>query len=455
MKSWKRRLKSELDALAPSVEKVCGENVNPEKRRGFFAERKNLAYAFSCVAALAVIAIVLCVCLIPGVSDSPSVDKSACFAVEINPKAIFTADSDGNTENIVSLNGDADVVLGDGQNSLRSRLLGKPINEAIVSYIDEAAKLGFIELDTLSAIKISASDDESDSLSSVKTDAENYFKSKGFSTLVADDKITAAEMLSLCGEKDGDLYSFLNSASYLYAERAAEDSSDMTALYKNDFVHGQIKTLLTETVRSLEEVTEILSEMVDLNEKIKDDDDNPLTSYLFLIFNCDYWTIKTVNPEITDDDFLALIAKMDGLNARYETLCGQKISSEAELKSVKFYLDAAVSALPMDLLKKFASDVSDADFDYYFDTIIDIIEKTSLKDYADDIEEFIKTPEDKKAFLEKVSSVYASVRSLRETNHSVIYDSHRDALSDEDYAEAIKKVVTEYGSLSSFFDSKK
>lgn len=456
MKSWKNRLKSELDTLAPSTEKVCGKTVaKPEKRRGFFAERKNLAYAFSCAAAIAVIAVVLCVCLIPGVSDVPSVDKSACFAVEINPKAVFAADSEGKTESIVSLNGDADVLLGDGQDSLRSRLLGKPINEAIVTYIDEAAKLGFIDPDILSAIKISASDDKSDSLSFVKADAENYFKSKGFATLVADDKITATEMLSLCGKKEGDLYSFLRSAPYLYAERAAENASDIAALYKTDVVYGQIKTLLSEAVRSLDEISDILAEMSDLNEKIKDSEKNPLASSLFLMFSRDYWTLKNTNEEITDADFLALVTKTDSLNARYETLCGQKISSEAELKSVKFCLETAISALPVDTLKKLAEFVSDSDFDYYFDKVINILEKTGLKNYAEKIAEFTKSPEDANSFLEKVSSVYSSVRAARLNGASSAYDVPREALSDKEYAEAINKILAEYGSLSSFFDSKK
>lgn len=455
MKSWKKRLFDELGEMTPRADERFMQNGSSSPKRSSKFSKGHIASAVISVLATVVAVIVLCVTLIPSGGSSGFIDKSVCLTLEINPKAIFSVDENGLVDAVVALNGDADVVL-NSENS--PKLLGKPVSDALSAFVEEATRLGFIDPDAQSAIRISASEDKSNSLPDIAASLEGYCRKKGSKTLVASKTLTNEEMSAKCGltETDADLTAVIKSLSPSYATRAANtlDADELKSLYENEFVHGQIKAILSESISSLPEklakISSLFDEMTELNEKIREHKDNPI---IFDIAK-DYWSVKGLRIELTPE-LAALVNEMDEKTNEYTLLTGNKISSSAELTLRKSAFSKFYATVPVDLIKKLSAFMSDEDFDYYAEKLLDILDKAGDKNGAA-LRGLLSVDQmDYEKFSSLVSSVYEKARESRLNAFGEKFSAERAEISGEEYASLIAEVVKEYGSLDAYYESLK
>lgn len=452
MKSWKKRLFDELGEMTPRADERFMQNGSSSPKRSLKFSKGHIASAAISVLATVVAVIVLCVTLIPSGGSSGFIDKSVCLTLEINPKAIFSVDGNGLVHAVVALNGDADVVL-NSENS--PKLLGKPVSDALSAFVEEATRLGFIDPDAQSAIRISASEDKSNSLPDIAASLEGYFRKKGSKTLVASKTLTNEEMSAKCGltETDADLTAVIKSLSPSYATRAANtlDADELKNLYENEFVHGQIKAILSESISSLPEklakISSLFDEMTELNEKIKNHKDNPI---IFDIAK-DYWSVKGLRIELTPE-LAALVNEMDEKTNEYTLLTGNKISSSAEFTLRKSAFLTFYATVPVDLIKKLSAFMSDEDFDYYAEKLLDILDKAGDETGAA-LRGLLSVDQmNYEKFSSLVSSVYEKARESRLNAFGEKFSAERAEISGEEYASLIAEVVKEYGSLDAYYE---
>ena len=166
MKSWKKRLKSELDAIVPAQP----ANVRCDRAKSSSANTfsRRPALWISAVAAVLVLAVVLPFVLPVGQT------ASACVTVELNPKVAFVTEK-GVVSDSVALNEDADIVL--NYDRLYEKILGLPIDEAVTLFVDYSARLGFVDMDDVATLRVSGGDGES--LATVANSLNDYCQKKG------------------------------------------------------------------------------------------------------------------------------------------------------------------------------------------------------------------------------------------------------------------------------------
>lgn len=460
MKSWKKRLFDELGEMTPRADERFMQNGSSSPKKSSKFSKGHITAAVISALATVVAVVVLCVILIPSGGSSGFIDKSVCLTLEINPKAIFSVDENGLVDAVVALNGDADVVL-NSENS--PKLLGKPVSDALSAFVEEATRLGFIDPDAQSAIRISASDDKSNSLPDIAASLEGYFMAKGSKTLVASKTLTNEEMSAKCGltETDADLTAVIKSLSPSYATRAATslDADELKSLYENEFVHGQIKAILSESISSLPEklakISSLFDEMTELNEKIKAHKDNPFKDNPFIIdFAKDYWSVKGFGRELTAE-LAALVNEMDEKTNEYTLLTGNKISSSAEFTLRKSALSTVYATVPVDLIKKLSTFMSDEDFDYYAEKLLDILDNAG-DETGTALRGLLSVDEmDYEKFTSLVSSVYEKARESRLNAFGEKFSAERAEISGEEYASLIAEVVKKHGSLDAYYESLK
>lgn len=449
MKSWKKRLFDELGEMTPKADERFATNGSPSPKKSFSLNKKRFAAAVASLSVIAVIAVVLCVTLISPSGSGAIADKSIFLTVEINPEAVFSVNKDGLVDAVIALNGDADVVLNSKNSPV---LIGKPVSDALNSFLEETTRLGFIDPYELSAIRVSASEDKSNSLPAITASVENYFRLNGSKTLVADKVISRDELSKKCGLPDGsDLAAGIKSLSPSYATRAATslDENALETLYKNEFVHGQIKTILSESISSLPDklakISGLLDDIKRGNDNIRDHRDNPL------IFVKDFWSVKNSGYELTGE-FASLVNETEEKLTEYTRLTGKKINSYSEFVLANETFSAFYATVPVDLIKRLSVFMSDADFDYYVDKLLDLLDKAGDKT-GKIIGELLSVDKlDFDKFSSCVSTVYEQARETRLIAFGEKFSLDRAEISGEEYGSFIKKVVAEYGSLDAYYE---
>lgn len=304
----------------------------------------------------------------------------------------------------------------------------------------------------MSAIRVSASEDKSNSLPAITASVENYFRLNGSKTLVADKVISRDELSKKCGLPDGsDLAAGIKSLSPSYATRAATslDENALETLYKNEFVHGQIKTILSESISSLPDklakISGLLDDIKRGNDNIRDHRDNPL------IFVKDFWSVKNSGYELTGE-FASLVNETDDKLTEYTRLTGKKINSYSEFVLASETFSAFYETVPVDLIKRLSVFMSDADFDYYVDKLLDLLDKAGDKT-GKIIGELLSVDKlDFDKFSSCVSTVYEQARETRLIAFGEKFSLDRAEISGEEYGSFIKKVVAEYGSLDAYYE---
>jgi len=265
MRSWKKRWKDELDAvISPLSDTVkntpipVSEEVKTEEDRGKFHFKEwILAHrnrVFGGVATALASVVALCI-ILPNVFLNPSngdgggdvppvptpVSMPTAVLLEINPRVVFSVDADGEISAVVAMDADADVILSD--ETRMAQMQGKTLKEGVQVFVDYAARLGYLDFEMGSAVRLSGEDQTT--VESASTELETYFRAKGAYTAVVRETLALDEFCERAGLENaqdmGALTQELEKKPSLYSEREAEGKSE-----------EELKTLYSQFVPSQE-----------------------------------------------------------------------------------------------------------------------------------------------------------------------------------------------------------
>ena len=258
MKSWKKRWLDELDIKIPTLSNEVRnapiyaveqkeDAKEPFSLKAWIAKHKKrfTAAVATCTAAIVTLSVVLPIALrpTPGTpqgSSSSIIYTPTVLCLEINPKAVFSVDEKGIVTDVVSVNDDADVIL---SNPARvAEMEGKTAKEGMKVFVDYAAKLGYLDLNKQSAIRLTEYQNDTAYETDVVGGLEEYFKSQGAMIVVCQDTLSGEAFYERAGLADtldktqglDGLTQGLPNLSELYSTREAEkktNEDDLQELY--------------------------------------------------------------------------------------------------------------------------------------------------------------------------------------------------------------------------------
>jgi len=365
----------------------------------------------------------------PPLSD----EFSVCAAtLEINPSVTMITDKNGNVSKVIALNDDADVIL--SKNERYDSLIGVALSDAITQFVDCAAKLGYLNLDSPDAVRISfTGDSESTWLDNSVSELEKYFDDKNISTVVIHDVLDVKAFCQRSGidgvEDKEALKNWADDISALCVERSAAklSESEIAALYREECME---KILKQELHDSLDSYVKLILEMHKTNVEI-------LTSAL-----TDYWSIKENGwPVFVPDKNKAaeLVSKMDNLILDFENRYGKKISSYDELLQTI----ADITDLTSQFLAAWENGVESA---------LEMLNESGVA-INDTIKKLISnTPTDSENYISAVKDTYSVKYDSMENSNRNLYESERPSV---DYSELKNNLINTHGSLNDFFEKNK
>ena len=426
MKNWKKQWLSEIDKMTPELDSSVLSEPIPASGERKREKKRPFAYMLPPVlATCAMLILTVSLLLIPRGADTDFI--MSAVTIEINPKAVFLADKEGNVTDIISMNTDADVILSSDERV--GAMLGKPISEAAVCFLDYAARAGYVDLSAPDAIRISAAADTEDEwLSSTAGALKNYFASNNIMAVVVSERLDVEsfcqrfDMPRLSGTRE--LKEYFDSASELFCQRqmSGKSESEIEESYREAFLNGFVKNELTGKIDSL------IADTAELNA---------LNIGIIAGTGMDYFTARdfsSYNPLLGEDDE-ALINSMEEKLLEYELRYGVKIGSTEEL--TQRTLDIA------DLLTRFLATWSEsvADALEFVQANILIDEGLSLL-----VSTLPHTAEEYAASAKAASTrLFDSITA----DFASEFDSER---SEVVYSELEAEIIAEYGSLSAFFE---
>ncbi|MBQ7924178.1 MAG: hypothetical protein IJ329_02605 [Clostridia bacterium] len=453
MKSWKKRWKDELETMLPALsEEVRSEpilssqtaNQKQEKKslfsrfQSWLALRKKRFYAGVACCAAAVIA--LCVALPFALSTS---DAGAALIVEINPRAVFSVDGDGKVTAVVATNADADVILSD--RARVEEMQGESVERAVQVFVDYAAKLGYLDLSSQTAVRVSACGDET-ALTKTGETIENYFLDKGVLVAVLTEDLTTDAFCERAGLAEVETFEALTETIHelpcLYSEWETTE--------RFDEIYGQIVSLdgiacvyerfLRDNLAKIEQGALDVLRLIEYNNAIESSEDNPG----FLLK--DYWHIRENYDNVTfTETFAAQMQTMDNALADYERTYGTRIENVVALLTVANGYSGFPTAEIVALLENFT-------FEKMFSRLVDIT--VVLNNVGVDTsvwEALCKIPDTIEEYVQNVQS-YALLRLERFKPNYESWGTG-EALSQQAYSDYIDTLIEQYGSLEAYWNN--
>ncbi len=426
MKDWKKRWKEELDSAIPALREDVKEAQidrsgvqTPIKKQGFFSmllgRKRLLATLSACACGILILCVSLALLLQP--AAAPVVASGEVIALEINPKAAFVLDGEGKVDAVVSMNADADLLLGEN----RSREIeGKPVEEGIRIYVDYAAKLGYLRLDEEDAVRLSTYT-SAETATKIQESLTGYFRQKGAYIAVVAESLEPRAMAERLGIDlgNGSLSEMLGSANELYAYRVAEAESTATA-YRQMLVESK----LDEYAQTLADIEAINA----LNIRIKRK----------TFFTAGYWELS---GEETDAELLELAADMEKKLTAYESAYGKTLDSEEEMKAAL----SEAKKLPFDTLAALLSEMTES----LLDNLTAVLEELGLD--GEFVAELRNLPTTVEEFSQKATAHLTTRYETLVARFEGIYGEARETIAETDYAAYIAQIEEEYGSLSAYW----
>lgn len=457
MKSWKNRLKNELDILAPELSdevKNAPIPVNYEitdngGNTAALIRKKPVIITATAIFLALLCAIIACICIF-----SPKNGDTFMFTVEINPAVCIVTDGNGKVTGVSSANADADVIL--SADGTKQNIIGKTADEAIVFYTDLAARLGYIDFSGYgSAVRVSAcgSGDTQKLLNKTHTALKDYFSNKGVFVAVLAESVSKDELAVRGGVPRGlsvtDMADLVFNRKTLYADRAAEGASveEIRALYtetvlKNGLV-DVVGNSLKDNIEKLQANAADIQRLFGLYQEIYSHEDNPA------MLLKDYWEVKKYYGDSLTGEFALLVNEMDAALIKYEADYGVKITSSAELlEAVRSY-----AAFSFEQLSAFLENFSFELFEKFSAELSEIIKITGI--LPDSVLSLLELPETVGEYSAKMLSALSSEYAVRTENYADIYGQSREPLATESYESFISAIEEKYGSLENYWDNLK
>lgn len=452
MKSFKNQLNKELDSIvSPSLSEhvfrvpIASLHQQKEKRRMIW---------IPCAISMALCSILVGSYLILKTPSTPKNQNSVLLTLEINPKVSFLSDDDGNTIKISSLNKDADVVLAD--ESFYQSLLNQPLESSLESFVDQAAKLGYLNLnENGNAIRVSTySSYESEMNEKISSSLQQYFIEQGSYTFVVMDHLDIekfCEELNLSSSiKFEDLRTQFSKMNTYFTQKEVStlQEDQLKKYYEDEFLYQPIKDslydIINEKLDKIQENAIFVQSLVDLNDKIMDHPDNPM-----LLFK-DYWNVKNLsNAQDYTIEFKNLMDEMSEQLQRYADTYryGISISSKIELTSIADHYQS----IPFEQIVEILNDFSDYNFNLFIEPILDI-----LNDIGEDVSEIrklITLPNSLEDYFDKVFLSLQLQSDKLKLHFQDLYNQTRETLSEKDYFAYQEEVLQQYGSLNEYWNN--
>lgn len=488
-KSWKQRWVEELNESIPELredvknapidveqgvvqasEKPLSIGVWARIKIWFMAKKRRLVSCLAtCAVCLLALAVVLPIALqgenvtppvesgVPTTNSAPQQQpqeqqpqqpQAQLLSLEINPQVLFSANEEGKVVAVVAGNADADVVLSEG---FDEELQGKPLALAVQSFVDRSAKLGYFNLNAPDAVRITACESEtaSVSLDEIKVGLQAYFQEKGAYAVVVDERLSLDGFCERYDLEGSTLEGVIDGVENLvspYFERVSEGKTveELQAEYRAvlplEVLGKRFADFVQKNVDALERRVADVQAICALSNEIKEHRDNPSG-----VLDLDYWTLTAVQaqPEYTAE-FAALLLEMEGLLTAYEANYGESIDNVGELALAW----SACEILPIEELTAFLEGTTEQ-FIEQFDMVVQILEGISV-----DVSVFTclyELPTTIAEYTEKLQRYIQTTYTQRVSEYSALYETSREAISVADYDAYVAGIIGEYGSLNSYW----
>ncbi len=460
MRSWKKQLNKELERTAPALkEEIKNVPITIENAVDDKIERKRFSRRFLCIGsafAAATAVIVIALLGIFGVFSTPDAPSylNYVFTLEINPAVVFVTDSEGTVCDVTSLNEDADVIL--SEDFINESLIGKPLAEAIVTYTDSAARLGYLDLSQEStAVRLSTSSEtENELLSEVSSSLRSYFKTNGIYTIIVENTLSINEMCERIGISEGiDLDSLvekLESIPTRFGEQidTNADSDAIQLFYKTNIINKEtlelIKDELLDNVDKIIQNGQLLVKLKLCNSNIMLSLDNPH-------FLSDYWTVKEYGESNYNKSFATLMNKMEELLDEYEDTFNVTFSSYDDFEAVE---DSYSQLFDSDIdYEKLLSTLTLENFQASTEKYISILRSIGCD--VSELEYISTIPYNAQEYISQYRTMLEQLFDSREAKYKNIYEVTRTALSDSKYNDFVNGIISEYGSTDNFWNKNK
>lgn len=438
-------------AEQPRTEMKKAPSFLDRAKEWFFLHRKR---AFACGAACVAAVIALSVTLPFLFKGGPSTQASAeAISLEINPGAVFSVDEKGIVTEVAATNADADVILSD--ETRVSEIEGKPVAAAVETFIDYAARLGYLDLSAREAIRVTSCL-ENGRLENVGYALKGYFLEKGAYIAVVTESVSPTRFCERWGIDPAttvaEVAELVAALPETYAQRMAERRSlkELQAIYQEE-VQAYLKASLEADLRKLEANAEDVNKLVDLNEAISQHDDNP-----HFLLSDDYWSVTECTSLLCGDkhnsytrEFSALLREMQTALYTYKETYGVSIENELQLWSVWGEQQMKNLQTLVEVLADFSLEAVRVNFHFLSDLLqvigVDISGWEKLFDLPETVEEYL---------TETKECATALFETLTEEGRAA-YEETREAILEADYDNYIAELIAEYGSLNGYWDALK
>lgn len=450
MKSWKKRLEEEFDAIVPELRadvKNAPIPVNAETQynggRTAVKSRRAVVSAVA-VAVACLIALITCLCLL-----LPKKSGGAfMITIEINPAVSMLADGNGTVTSVIASNADADVIL--SADGVKQNIINKSVAEAAAYYTDCAAKLGYIDLENGgSAVRISGYG-SGDATDKAKSAVEDYFLSKGvFVPVLAETvgKDAFSERSGVPSGADGDMAKFITESKTLFSDREAQGRSleELQAAYGSNknlqvFVTYELSVNLDKITKNAEDI----QNLVGLYFGIANHEDNPAPSILK-----GYWEVKKYYGDKLEGEFAALVAEMDAALQDYKEDYGVEITSIFQLQSVaNSYIGVSLERVA-ELIENFSYEV----FNELSAGLSEIMAAAGIA--TENLSSLVKIPQTAEEYFDKTASLLRTEFNYRTDKYENIYGAQREPVTRAEYDGFVENIVSQYGSLENYWQAVK
>ena len=352
-----------------------------------------------------------------------------------------------------AVNEDADVVL--SVSEVRENIVGKKIDEAVIYYVDCAAKLGYLDFSNDgSAVRVSGCKDfGSDKLlDGINGALQNYFTHKGVYAVAITESVDFAEYKARSGFAQGDsladIIGVVGEGKTLSLERSAENKSaeQLQLSYKqligdyDEFMLVQVKDNVNKIVESAADVRALRR----LNEAIEQSADNP--SFLLK----DYWSVKSYYAVAAyTQEFSALMDEMETALTEYKNNYGVEFADKWAVISADTKLDRL--PVPLEELQEWLDGLTAGIIEKFSALLSDIMEIAGVLDEG--IGELMKLPSNVTEFVAKSTEILQRDFNKRIDEYKATYEQVRQEITADDYASYINGIAERYGSLGEYWNA--
>ncbi len=458
MKSWKKRWQEELDAAIPVLSNEVRNEPIPARDRTqtltftpvsepwYKQLIKTPRRIASCVAAC-----VVCVAAVgasaylfrPGVHMSV---EQEVISVEVNPQAVFAVNKEGIVTAVNAVNQDADVVLADER---YMDMQGKTVQEAVEIFVDYTAKLGYLDLNTQEDVVRVTSCVQNGRLNEVADALQNYFMDKGAYVAVAKETIEIDAFCQRVKMKVCDSVQMLKSsveripALTFLREAEGKTGAELQEVYKKNVPFEEVKNIFCSTLNNVEKRVNDFLDISELADDIYTHEDN---KFGLLGLGRDYWNIP---EDEVPESMSAMMTEMSEKLLAYEQNYGVKIdgldalvaegvrSSRSVLSTVTSVLKEALLSTSVELLSKKLQAVSTLLKSFDIDTTL--------------MEDLLELPETLESYSQKVNKYMQECFNSLKKEAQTGYETVREKISSDAYADFVARLESEHGSLSEYF----